>query len=56
MSLKTKDIELIAAIIKILVVYGWPALQTFLESIKKEEFTLEDIKGFKIDDDEPFIP
>jgi hypothetical protein len=56
MSLKTKDIELIVLILQILIKYGYPALISFIATLGKDEFTLEDIQGFKIDDDEPFIP
>lgn len=56
MGLKQKDIELIALIIQLAFKYGWPAVMSLIEALKKEEITLEDVKGLKIEDDGPFIP
>ena len=58
MGMKQKDLELIAFIVQLAFKYGWPAVMTLIATLKKpdDEITLEEVKGLKIDDDEPFIP
>jgi hypothetical protein len=49
-------VKLIVMIIELVIKYGWPMVTNFIETLKKENITLEDIQNLTIDDEEEFIP
>jgi hypothetical protein len=55
--MKSDDkVKLIVMLIELGIKYGWPAVTNFIETLKKENITLEDIQNLTIDDEEEFIP